>query len=115
MSGNTGIFRLKLRISFLSLSIAGSNWLACLRRIAQDRPPLRLSQVDLQLHRVDPFGLLVCPRHGTKFRADTRSWHTRWDPTIVMVVYNNNDILMVHYKDLPDGDKGVISKAIEEF
>ena len=22
---------------------------------------------------------------------------------------------MIHYKDLPDGDKGVISKAIEEF
>ena len=32
-----------------------------------------------------------------------------------MVVYNNNDILMVNYKDLPNGDKGVISKAIEEF
>ena len=34
---------------------------------------------------------------------------------IVMAVYNNNNILMVHYEDLPDGDKGVISKAIEEF
>ena len=32
-----------------------------------------------------------------------------------MAVYNNNDILMVHYEDLSDGDKGVISKAIEEF
>ena len=32
-----------------------------------------------------------------------------------MAAYNNNDILMVHYEDLPDGDKDVISKAIEEF
>ena len=32
-----------------------------------------------------------------------------------MAVYNNNNVLMVHYEDLPDGDKGVISKAIEEF
>ena len=42
-------------------------------------------------------------------------WHAWWDPTIIMVAYNNNDILMVPYKDLPDGDKDVISKAIEEF
>ena len=42
-------------------------------------------------------------------------WHARWDATIVMVVYNNNDILMVHYEDLPDEDKDTISKAIEEF
>ena len=41
--------------------------------------------------------------------------HARWDPTIVMVAYNNNDILMVPYEDLPDGDKDIISKAIEEF
>ena len=32
-----------------------------------------------------------------------------------MAVHNNIDILMVHYEDLPDGDKGVISKATEEF
>ena len=32
-----------------------------------------------------------------------------------MAVHNNNDILMLHYEDLPDGDKGIISKAIEEF
>ena len=32
-----------------------------------------------------------------------------------MVVHNNNDILMIHYEDLPDGDKDVIDKAIEEF
>ena len=32
-----------------------------------------------------------------------------------MVVHNNNDILMLHYEDLPDGDKGIINKAIEEF
>ena len=27
--------------------------------------------MDLQLHRADHSGLLVCPRHGTKFCADT--------------------------------------------
>ena len=32
-----------------------------------------------------------------------------------MAVHNNNDILMLHYEDLPDRDKGIISKAIEEF
>ena len=32
-----------------------------------------------------------------------------------MATYNNSDILMVPYEDLPDGDKDVISKAIEEF
>ena len=42
-------------------------------------------------------------------------WHARWDTTIVTAAYNNNDILMVPYEDLPDGDKDVISKAIEEF
>ena len=35
--------------------------------------------------------------------------------TIVMVVHNNKDILMVPYEDLPDEDKDVIGKAIEEF
>ena len=35
--------------------------------------------------------------------------------TIVMAVHNNKDILMVPYKDLPDEDKDVIGKAIEEF
>ena len=32
-----------------------------------------------------------------------------------MAVQNNNDILMLHYEDLPDEDKGIISKAIEDF
>ena len=36
-------------------------------------------------------------------------------PTIVMVTHNNSDILMVPYEDLPNEDKDVISKAIEEF
>ena len=35
--------------------------------------------------------------------------------TIVMVVHNNKYILMVPYEDIPDEDKDVISKAIEEF
>ena len=32
-----------------------------------------------------------------------------------MEVHNNNDIIMLYYEDLPNGDKGIISKAIEEF
>ena len=32
-----------------------------------------------------------------------------------MAVHNNDDILMVHYEDLPDGDKGIINEATEEF
>ena len=32
-----------------------------------------------------------------------------------MAAYNNNDILMLHYEDLPDRDKDVINKATEEF
>ena len=42
-------------------------------------------------------------------------WHAWWDTTIVVATYNNSDILMVPYEDLPDEDKDVISKAIEEF
>ena len=34
---------------------------------------------------------------------------------IVMAVHNNKDILMVPYEDLPNEDKDVIGKAIEEF
>ena len=32
-----------------------------------------------------------------------------------MAVHNNDSILMVHYKDLPDEDKDTINKATEEF
>ena len=32
-----------------------------------------------------------------------------------MAAHNNIDNLMLHYEDIPDGDKGIISKAIEEF
>ena len=32
-----------------------------------------------------------------------------------MAVHNNKDILMLHYEDLPDGDKDVIGKATKEF
>ena len=63
-----------------------------------------------------PFRLAMCVLGtGRKFCVDTCFWHARWDPTIIMAVHNNNDILMLHYEDLPDGDKGIISKATEEF
>ena len=32
-----------------------------------------------------------------------------------MVVHNNDDILMVHYGELPDEDRDTINKATEEF
>jgi len=32
-----------------------------------------------------------------------------------MATHNNSDILMVPYEDMPDEDKYVINKAIEEF
>ena len=36
-------------------------------------------------------------------------------PHNLLMARNNNVILMLHYEDLPDGDKGIISKAVEEF
>ena len=47
--------------------------------------------------------------------VDQIDWHAQWDPTIIMAVHNHNDILMLHYEDLPDRDKGTISEATEEF
>ena len=32
-----------------------------------------------------------------------------------MAAYNSDNILMVHYEDLPDEDKDTINKATEEF
>ena len=66
------------------------------------------------LHQADPSGLL-CSRRIDMFLCQHTFWHAWWDPTIVMAAHNNCDILMVPYEDLPDEDKDVISKAIEEF
>ena len=62
-----------------------------------------------------PFWLARVPSTIDTFSCRHTFWHAWWDPTIIMAAHNNNDILMVPYEDLPDGDKGVISKAIEEF
>jgi len=35
--------------------------------------------------------------------------------TIIMAAHNNKDILIVPYEDLPNEDKDIIGKAIEEF
>ena len=60
----------------------------------------------------EPFWLAACVLGtGRKFCVDTHFWHARWDTTIIMAVHNNNNIIMLHYEDLPDGDKGIISKA----
>ena len=61
------------------------------------------------------FRLALVPSAQDEISCRHTFWHARWDTTIVMVAYNNNDILMVPYEDLPDGDKDVIIKAIEEF
>ena len=52
---------------------------------------------------------------ATRFCADTHSVTPGGTPQIIMVTYDNSDILMVPYEDLPDEDKDVISKVIEEF
>ena len=41
--------------------------------------------------------------------------YARWDPTIVMAVHNNDNILMVHYEDLPNEDKDTITKLQKSF
>ena len=57
----------------------------------------------------------MCARYIDTFLRRHMFGHSWWDPTIIMTAYNNSDILMVPYEDLPDEDKDVISKAIEEF
>ena len=81
----------------------------------------------LGIHRIDcsyvearqisrSFWLAACPpAMATMFSRRHAFWHARWDPPIIMATHNNRDILMVPYEDLPDEDKDVISKAIEEF
>ena len=54
--------------------------------------------------------LITSPHFCVNTLFGTLDW-----TTIVMVVQNNKDILMVPYEDLPDEDKDVIGKAIEEF
>ena len=79
-----------------------------------DHPYAEARQISSSIERT----LLACScalGTGQNFCVDTHFWHARWDPTILMAVHNNNDILMVYYEDLPDRDKGVISKATEEF
>ena len=78
------------------------------------RPTLKPNGSLALLHQADPSGLL-CARRINTFLCRHTFWHTWWDPTIIMATYNNNDILMVPYEDLPGEDKDVISKAIEEF
>ena len=77
-------------------------------------PTLKPSGSPALLHQADPSSLL-CARRINTFLCRHIFWHVRWDTTIVMATYNNNDILIIPYEDLPDENKDVISKAIEEF
>ena len=54
--------------------------------------------------------LITSPHFCVNTLFGTLDW-----TTIVMVVQNNKDILMVPYEDLPNEDKDVIGKSIEEF
>ena len=115
LSSNTGTFCPKLLINSLLVNyrvkLTGTSREECIGSTAS---ALKLGRSIAPSSR--PFQLAVCVLGtGKKFYVDTRFWHTGWDPTIVMTVHNNNDILMLHYEDLPDGDKGIINKAIEEF
>ena len=77
-------------------------------------PALKPSGSPALLHQADPSALLCARRIDTFLRRRT-FWHARWGPTIIMATHNNSDIHMVPYEDLPEEDKYVISKAIEEF
>ena len=78
-------------------------------------PTLKPSGSLALLHQTDPSGLLCARRIDTFLRHRHTFWHALWDTTIIMATHNNSDILMIPYEDLPDEDKDVISKAIEEF
>ena len=105
------MFHLKLLINFFSLSIVGQiDWNASggIHRISQ--PCVEAKRISgLILSR--SFWLAMC-RHIFML---THVLARLVGPTIVMAAYNNNDILIVPYEDLPNRDKDVISKAIEEF
>ena len=93
------------------VKLIGTSWEEC---AGSTIPALKLGGSTAPSCR--PFRLAACVLGtGRKFYVDTHFWHARWDPTIVMAVHNNNDILMLHYEDLPDRDKGIINKATEEF
>ena len=77
ISCNTNMFHLKLLI-ILSLSIAGSNWLARLRSQNRLIVCLKPSGSPALLHQADSSGLL-CVRRITTFLRRHRFWHTRWD------------------------------------
>ena len=77
-------------------------------------PALKPSGFPALLYQADPSGLLCARRIDTFLRRHTFV-ACPVGPTIIMATYNNSDILMVPYEDLPDEDKDVISKAIEEF
>ena len=109
------MFHLKLLIKFLSFSIIGQiDWHALKKFIGSTGPALKPSGSPALLHQADPSGLL-CDRRIDTFLRQHTFWHAWWDPTIIVVAYNNNDILLVPCEDLPYGDKDIISKAIEEF
>jgi hypothetical protein len=113
LSGNTGMFRLKLLINFLSLSIAGQiDWHApvfqstvlVLKAKKISRPcSTQISQLASVL------GALL--QH---FCIDTL-FGTPGGTTIVMTSKDNSHVLNVPYEELPDEDKDFINNAMEQY
>jgi hypothetical protein len=76
-------------------------------------PALKPSKI-LKLIPLRSSSLQACWSHCHIF-VSTRFCGKPSGTTIVMVVYNNKDILMLAYEDLPDEDKDIINKAMVEF
>ena len=59
--------------------------------------------------------LACCVLIASPYFCANTLFGTSGGTTIVMTAHNNRDILMMPYEDLPNKDKDVIGKAIEEF
>ena len=106
------MFHLKLLIRFFSLSIVGQIDWHVVGFLESAGSMLKPSRSLVSFHSDLPacYVLITSPYFCVNTLFGTPS-----GTTIVMVVHNNKDILMVPYEDLPDEDKDVIGKAIEEF
>ena len=70
------MFHLKLLISFLSLSITGSNWLACLGGVCRiDHPYTEARRIYSSIEQTI-LACCVCPRHGTKILCRHHLWYS---------------------------------------
>ena len=107
------MFHPKLLINFLSLSIVGQiDWHAF--RIHRIDWSCCEAKQDLWVDHAQIVPSCYVIGASPHFCVNTY-FGTPSGTTIIMVAHNNRDILIVPYEDLPDEDKDVIGKAIEEF